>query len=294
MEIFNNINALIARTGFPEQTHLPEFHILQMRDAGSSFVKMMPPHQQSFFQIGFQSEMLDTKFSLQSEQFSELKNLLYFVAPHQTMSWVVEAQNEGFILYFQGTFLPFLTQPLEEIFPFFHLLQTALYELTNDESALIINDLNAIRRAFEEKTPYQSHRLQGLLVAFLYRCKELVERFEQVRKTQTQAQLLAQKYQQLVYKFFLEKRKIEDYAALLNVTPNHLSAVIKEATGRNAKSFIDARLLMESKNLLAYTQADISTIAYQLGFEEMTHFGRFFRKETGESPSNWRKKNTKS
>jgi hypothetical protein len=42
MEVFNNINDIILRTGFPEQTHLPEFHILQMRDAGHSFVKMMP------------------------------------------------------------------------------------------------------------------------------------------------------------------------------------------------------------------------------------------------------------
>jgi AraC family transcriptional regulator, transcriptional activator of pobA len=294
MEFFKEINELIIRTGFPELTHLPDFHIIQMRDAGANFVKMMPPHRQDFFQIGFQSQMLSTKFSLQSKHFSDLKNLLYFVAPQQTMSWVVEQQNEGYILYFKRSFLDFLSKTIEEAFPFFQLIQTSLYELDYESSNLIINELNDIRSAFEDKSPYQSQRIQGFLLAFLYRCKVIVEGFSEQETQQAKPQILAQKYQQLVYKFFLEKRKIEDYANLLNVTPNYLSTVIKATTNRNAKSFIDERLLVESKNLLTYTQADISEIAYQLGFNEVTHFGRFFKKETNESPSDWRKKNIKS
>jgi AraC family transcriptional regulator, transcriptional activator of pobA len=291
---FLNINDLIQRTGFPETTHLSDFHILRMGDSGEHFVKMMPPHSQDFFQVGFQQIMLKTAFSLQTQQFSALKNLLYFVAPHQVMSWVVEQQNEGFIVYFKRDFLSIFPKTIEDEFPFFKIVETSLFELESADSGLILSDLEKIRTVFETPSQHQKSILQGLLLALLYRCKEIYEAQKLDNKNLPTNQILVQKFQAYVQKFYLKKRKIEDYATLLNVTPNYLSTVVKETTNRNAKAFINERLLMEAKNLLTYTEQDISEIAYQLQFDEMTHFGRFFKKETNKSPSEWRKENIKS
>jgi AraC family transcriptional regulator, transcriptional activator of pobA len=293
MLFFKEINDIINYTHFPEQTHLSDFHIIRMDDSGMDFVKMMPPHSQDFFQIGFQQYMIETDFSLQSQHFSSLQNLLYFVAPHQTMSWVVEKQNSGFILYFKRDFLSFFKKRIEEEFPFFELNETALYELNIEQKNVIFDEFTQIRKKFKQKTPHQENILQGLLLSLLYCCKEIFEQTKLHEKEWSKSAVLARKFQNFVQKFFLEKQKVEDYANLLNVTPNYLSAIISEELNRNAKAIINERILIEAKNLLTYSSDDISTIAYQLGFKEMTHFGRFFRKETRVSPSEWRIKNKK-
>jgi AraC family transcriptional regulator, transcriptional activator of pobA len=290
---FKEINDIIERTGFPERTHIDGFHIIKMIDSGENFVKMMPPHSQDFFQIGFQSLMIETEFSLQTQNYSSLKNLLYFVAPHQAMSWVVETQNEGFILYFTRDFIVHFIKWIEDEFTFFQINESNIFELPIEHNNLIIKDLVELRSIFENKSSYQIPILQSKLIAFLYRCKEIYELQKQTQKSLSSNQLISLKFNNLVQKFYLQKRKIDDYAQMLNVSPNYLSAVIKATTSQNAKAILNERLLIEAKNLLSYSDDDISSIAYQLGFEEMTHFGRFFKTETGISPSEWRKENKK-
>jgi AraC family transcriptional regulator, transcriptional activator of pobA len=290
---FKEINDIIERTGFPERTHIDGFHIIKMIDSGENFVKMMPPHSQDFFQIGFQSLMIETEFSLQTQNYSSLKNLLYFVAPHQAMSWVVETQNEGFILYFTRDFIVHFIKWIEDEFTFFQINESNIFELPIEHNNLIIKDLVELRSIFENKSSYQIPILQSKLIAFLYRCKEIYEQQKQTQKSLSSNQLISLKFNNLVQKFYLQKRKIDDYAQMLNVSPNYLSAVIKATTSQNAKAILNERLLIEAKNLLSYSDDDISSIAYQLGFEEMTHFGRFFKTETGISPSEWRKENKK-
>ncbi len=103
-----------------------------------------------------------------------------------------------------------------------------------------------------------------------------------------------QKFIQLVNNFYIEKRTIEDYAVLLNVTPNHLSQSVKAATNKNALSYINERLLSEAKFLIQFTNFDIAEIAYELNFSDPANFGKFFKKHTGESPLKFRKLSIKN
>lgn len=80
-------------------------------------------------------------------------------------------------------------------------------------------------------------------------------------------------------RFFIEYRSLEEYAAILNITPNHLSTVIKAVGSKSPKAFLDERMITESKNLLIYSADTISEIAYKLSFSEPTHFIRFLKKK---------------
>ena len=69
-----------------------------------------------------------------------------------------------------------------------------------------------------------------------------------------------------------------------------LSRAARAATGLNAKEYIDQRVLLEGRRLLAHTRLSAGEIAERLGFSELTNFIKFFRRNGGESPSEFRRR----
>jgi AraC family transcriptional regulator, transcriptional activator of pobA len=79
-------------------------------------------------------------------------------------------------------------------------------------------------------------------------------------------------------------RTAKDYAGRLAIHSNHLNKVLKENTGKTTTEHISNRLVQEAKILLRQTDWNISEIAYSLGFEQLSHFSNFFKKQTSLSP----------
>jgi AraC family transcriptional activator of pobA len=79
-------------------------------------------------------------------------------------------------------------------------------------------------------------------------------------------------------------RTAKDYADRLAIHSNHLNKVLKESTGKTTTEHISIRLIQEAKILLKQTDWNISEIAYCLGFEQLSHFSNFFKKQTTLSP----------
>ena len=75
----------------------------------------------------------------------------------------------------------------------------------------------------------------------------------------------------------------------MGITARRLQQAVAESVGKTPKQLIDDRLLLEAKRLLVYTNHSIKEIGFQLGFEEPTNFSRFFRKQAGHSPAEFRK-----
>jgi len=142
---------------------------------------------------------------------------------------------------------------------------------------------------FENPHPYQEKMLEGMLVSMLYNCKAIYERFKTTENQMSRGQILTQQFQQLVSKLYIDSKNVGDYAERLNVTPNYLTTAVKQNTGKTAKEIIHNRIYLESKNMLAFSSLGISEIAYQLNFQEPTHFTRFFKKLSGTTPHKFRK-----
>ncbi len=80
----------------------------------------------------------------------------------------------------------------------------------------------------------------------------------------------------------------KDYADRLAVHVNHLNKVLKENTGKTTTELISGRVVQEAKILLKQTDWNISEISYSLGFEEVSHFSNFFKKQTSFAPVSFR------
>ena len=82
----------------------------------------------------------------------------------------------------------------------------------------------------------------------------------------------------------LSLRTAKDYASRLSVHVNHLNKILKENTGKTTTDIISSRIVQEAKMLLKQTNWNISEIAFSLGFEELSHFSNFFKKQTSLTP----------
>ena len=99
---------------------------------------------------------------------------------------------------------------------------------------------------------------------------------------------LLARFEALIEAHHLARWGVADYAQALAVTPTHLSRITRQATGQPASRLIDDRLIREARRQLVYTNLQVATIAYALGFADPAHFSRVFSRATGTSPRAFR------
>ncbi|MFC9683074.1 helix-turn-helix transcriptional regulator [Streptomyces sp. NPDC056948] len=96
------------------------------------------------------------------------------------------------------------------------------------------------------------------------------------------------RFRDAVEKDFARTRRVEDYAETLGYSARTLSRATLTAAGLGAKEFIDRRVVLEAKRLLAHSDQSAARIADRLGFSSATHFSKYFHHRTGQTPVTFR------
>ena len=100
--------------------------------------------------------------------------------------------------------------------------------------------------------------------------------------------LLFFRFKKLISIHFQQQRQVSFYASELCVSPKYLSTSVKTASGRTAREWINDAVVKEMKYQLAYSGQSIKEIAYRLNFPNMSFFGKYFKAQTGMSPTSYR------
>jgi AraC-like DNA-binding protein len=95
-------------------------------------------------------------------------------------------------------------------------------------------------------------------------------------------------FRQAVEDGFTHTHSVEDYARQLGYSVRTLTRTSRVATGYGAKRVIQERVLLEAKRLLAHTELTSTAIAGRVGMPDPAAFGKFFRRQTGETPATFR------
>ena len=137
--------------------------------------------------------------------------------------------------------------------------------------------------------PYDRQTVEHLETALLYDLKLLHDHQagENTAKLSRGQRILQQFLDALGRKDPLP-RNVKAYADYLCITPNHLSAVIREQSGRSVMDWLNAHCILRAQVLLRHTNLSIYEIADRLGFQSSTFFTRFFHRETGITPKEYR------
>ncbi len=99
---------------------------------------------------------------------------------------------------------------------------------------------------------------------------------------------LVRRFNLLVETHYRKFHAVSDYANLLNKSPKTLSNLFSIYNQKSPLQIIHERIALEGKRLLLYTDKSAKEIAYELGFDEVPHFSRFFKKQVGLPPSEFK------
>jgi len=120
----------------------------------------------------------------------------------------------------------------------------------------------------------------------------IVEQCPDLLKKQKMHVLLFENFYNAILQHYRQSREVAYYARLQSLTPKYFAKVIKEVTGRSASDWINGYVMVQARWLLQHDhKKTIKQIAYQLGFSEQASFTRFFKENTGLSPSEYRAQN---
>ena len=100
--------------------------------------------------------------------------------------------------------------------------------------------------------------------------------------------MLSDRFLTLVRENFKKERFLDVYANELKITPKHRSRTIKTQTGVSAVEWIDRFVVLEAKVLLKSSRLNIQQISDNLNFPSQSFFGKYFKKQTGFSPKEFR------
>ena len=95
---------------------------------------------------------------------------------------------------------------------------------------------------------------------------------------------------ELIDKHYKQEIQSEFYAVQLSLTPKRLNELTKRDRGKSVTQLIHDRLVLEANRELTFSKKSIKKIALNLGFVDPAYFSRFYRCQTGETPTNFRLK----
>ena len=87
---------------------------------------------------------------------------------------------------------------------------------------------------------------------------------------------------------FRQPHDVDFYASQLFMSARNLNLITQSILQQSVSRIIETRKLIEAKNLLITTDKQVSEIGFELGYEEKAYFTRVFKKNTGQTPTEFR------
>ncbi|MEM9775777.1 MAG: helix-turn-helix transcriptional regulator [Chloroflexota bacterium] len=265
-----------------------------LRFSGASpLAKATFPHRHNFYEILYVTEGVGTHF-IDFNAYPIKRNTFFFISPGQVHYWNTTVPLKGEILVFTNDFL--LLAPADYMvvqdFSFFHTVEGSSSLRLNDNDHLEMMLLyEAIAKEFKVDDSRRSSALRAyihILLVHIQRIYEIQETKDENKKDSI-AQKLTRQFKQLVSKRSSIAHSVEEYAMQLGISGKHLHRTVKATTGNTPGQLIRQEIVLEAKRLCQHTNLTATEIGLRLGFDDASYFGRFFKREVGLTPGQFKK-----
>lgn len=216
---------------------------------------------------------------------------IYFMIPGQVHSWDFQGRAEGYVINFSPSFfaaflansnyineLPFFSGSVED--------QVLDIEEGLRETICALFE-NVITESLTSRPLGFDMVRVMLLNIFICLTRSVSTQLSGNRLAYNDT--LLRNFKRLIEENYKSLRLPKDYASLLYITPNHLNSLCHDVLGIAAGELIRNRVILEAKRLLANLDIPVSEIAGKLNFTDNSNFTKFFKKQAGFAPEEFRK-----
>lgn len=241
------------------------------------------PHKHDFFiinifQKGSGTHIIDfVSYPIKDHQ-------IHLVFPDQVHQWDIEKGTVGYQLMISRNWFESFLSSLRFSALFYQ--NHPVVELSEDVFQYLLYEFQWIQKEMQtEKTFWEMIQKRceiiGLLISRLV--EEIFKDYETFHSNP-----LISKFLNLIDLNFKNERSVSFYAEKLHISANYLNIISKKTLHTSASSLIQNRILLEAKRLLKVSEMSVKDIVYDLGFYDHASFSRFFKSNTGMTPSQFK------
>jgi AraC family transcriptional regulator, transcriptional activator of pobA len=248
---------------------------------------LLIPHRRAYYLLVFAKHNVGRHW-VDTLPYEHHDNAFYFTSPQQILVKEEPTPFWGTYLTFTDEFLALQQHAALRRLPIIlnphngHALRLAAADV-----AFVEDTLDKLLAEYQRPGAWQLPMLSACLAVLLtYLSRLYAEQFPAAAPSPDT--LLLQTYRARIEESFRELHEVGAYAAQLHVSAGHLSEVVKAQSGRPAIKHIHERLVLEARRLLVHTRQPLKEIAFGLGFADASYFNRFFKRETGRTPAEYR------
>lgn len=269
----------------------PDFDIISLNGVGERNYDGVVPHRHNFYELLVFTEgggIHEVDFN----DYAIKANSIHFVSPTQVHK-LKASQSKGFVMCFTiDVAYPFKgkTESFVHNFPFYDFnLSLPFLQVSKkrfDDIFALVKEVNTL---FYTEHPFKLEIIKSYLFIILLEIKACyLENRQSIGKQSINHDKRIKDFIELVDKHYADQLGVINYAHKLSLSPNYLNALCKKETGKTAIQLIHDRILLEARRLLYSTQLSVKEVSYELNFEDVAYFNRFFKKNMSVTPLEYR------
>lgn len=250
------------------------------------------PHKHDYYTILLLNEGKGIH-NIDFESYKLKRNQLYFISPGQVHQVIEKEQSFGYTIVFSEEFLlknNFNPCFIMELDLFNNHGEKPMFHVKKKQKKALNTLCNQMLEDYTIKDKHFEQSLGAYLKIFLIQCHNFKFSEQKTRVVNEAESSIVTNFVGLVEQHYSQWHGASEYANALNITVDHLNRKVKPITGKTTKQFIHSRLEIAAKRMLYFTDLSNKEISFSLGFQEPSNFSAFFKKQTGISPSEFKRK----
>lgn len=216
-----------------------------------------------------------------------IDNSIFIMRPAQVHRFELKVGSEGYWLAFNKDFL-LLSSATSNA-----LLRKAasrnFYKLNEKDIGSLCPTLQTILEEYQSKQAGFELIIKAGIEIFLTRFLRLQKKDDAAVVANQYPEEKLQEFMDLLEANIATTKQAAAYADMLSLSLFQLNSITRSLLGKTVAALIEDQILLEAKRLLMGTPDQVTQIAFQLGYEDVSYFIRFFKKKMGVTPDALRK-----
>lgn len=175
-------------------------------------------------------------------------------------------------------------------FDFFESEEQNSFGLNEIQAKKIERIFNLMKETLEEKNFHEQEIIRSYILILIHELNSYLQKTEASENHHLEKlPAIVVNFKKLLKKEYHNNHTVNFYADKLNITPKHLSEILKKQTGKTAGDWITESVILEAKVLLQNQTYSVAQISESLNFSDQSVFGKFFKSNTGLTPLEYKK-----